>query len=124
MILDSNVIIYSILPKYDSLRKFLKENESILKVSSITRIETLGFHRLTPDEKVKFEGFFQIVPDITISEAVIQEAIRLRQQRKRSTGDAIIAATALLHHLPLLTNNAGDFTDIPGLNVIPLQSVL
>ncbi|HEY2415457.1 MAG TPA: type II toxin-antitoxin system VapC family toxin [Pirellulaceae bacterium] len=33
-------------------------------------------------------------------------------------GDAWIAATALRHGLPLLTHNANDYADIPGLQVV------
>jgi toxin FitB len=41
-----------------------------------------------------------------------------------SLGDAIIAATALLHDLEIYTHNVADFTWISGLIVIdPLQSV-
>ena len=40
---------------------------------------------------------------------VITEAIRLRQQRKRSLSDSIITATALLYNLPVLTSNVADF---------------
>lgn len=41
-----------------------------------------------------------IIPDVhsySISTAVIARAIALRQERKMSLGDAIIAATALVH---------------------------
>lgn len=54
----------------------------------------------------------------------IAEAIRLRQQRRRSLGDSIIAATALLHNSPVLTNNVLDFADVDGLQVITLADVL
>ena len=33
-------------------------------------------------------------------------------------GDAWIAATALLHDIPLVTNNASDYQGVTGLNVI------
>ena len=61
---------------------------------------------------------------LPITDEVIAEAIRLRQQRKRSLGDLIIAATSLLCKLPILTNNTADFEDIAGLEVISLESVL
>ena len=61
---------------------------------------------------------------LPIDEAVIAEAIRLRQQRKRSLGDSIIAATGLLCNLPVLTNNFADFSDIDGLRVIALADIV
>ena len=38
--------------------------------------------------------------------------------REIGCGDAWIAATALRHDAALLTHNAADFADVPGLNVI------
>ncbi|NQZ10542.1 MAG: hypothetical protein HRT35_25595 [Algicola sp.] len=42
----------------------------------------------------------------------------LRQQRKMSLGDAIIAATALEHHQTVVTHNVKDFEGIEGLKVV------
>ncbi|MGA0556605.1 type II toxin-antitoxin system VapC family toxin [Larkinella sp. VNQ87] len=123
MIVDTNVVIYSIRPEFEMLRDYLDANRSRLRVSQIIKIETLGYHKLTTEDRIKFEVFFQIVPSFSLSEQIINEAIRLRQQRKRSLGDAIIAATALLHQLPLLTNNTADFADMDGLQLISLQSI-
>ena len=46
------------------------------------------------------------------------EAIRLRQQRKMSLGDSLIAGTALTHGLKLVTCNIADFRWIPALTLI------
>ncbi len=123
MILDTNIVIYSIKPKFDSLRAYLVANQEDLRVSLITKIETLGYYKLAPRDQKKFERFFQLVPAFSLHENVIIEAIRLRQQRKRSVRDSIIAATALRHQLSLLTNNTVDFEDISGLRMISLQSI-
>ena len=124
MIIDSNVIIYAIKPEFRLLRTYLVSNATTLYVSSITRLESLGFHRLTIEEASQFDELFQIIKVLGIDETVISEAIRLRQQRKRSLGDSIIAATALLHNLPVLTNNVADFADVDGVRVISLADVL
>lgn len=63
-------------------------------------------------------GFFSLVAVLPISPEVVLEAIRLRQLRKMSLGDAVIAATALVHGLPLVTRNVADFARIDGLTVI------
>ncbi len=123
MIVDSNIIIYSIKPEFVSLADYLQANVPRLTVSAISVVEVLGFHQLDSTEKEDFDAFFRTVTIQDITSSIIQEAVRLRQQRKRSLGDSIIAATALLHNLPLLTNNTADFTDIPGLTVISLASV-
>ena len=124
MILDSNVIIYSVQLGYETLYDFLEQNKGDLQASLITQLEVLDFHRIKSDDKADFEFFFASVPVLPIDEKIITEAIRLRQQRKRSLGDSIIAATGLLYNLPLLTNNVVDFTDIDGLQVIALADIL
>jgi toxin FitB len=48
---------------------------------------------------------------------VIDKAVSLRQQRKLTHGDSIIAATALLHNLTLVTRNVDDFSHILNLNI-------
>jgi len=48
--------------------------------------------------------------------------ITLRQQRKISLDDAIIAATVLYFGVTVLTRNVEDFLDISGINVFnPLK---
>ena len=51
----------------------------------------------------------------------MQQTILLRQQRRVKLPDAIIAATALVHGLPLLTRNTADFQNIVGLAVLNLH---
>lgn len=53
-----------------------------------------------------------------MSEAVGEGAILLRQTRRMKLGDALIAATALLYDLPLVTRNVDDFKHIAGLQII------
>lgn len=124
MIVDSNVIIYSLQAGYESLQDYLVSRVDQLYVSAITKLEVVGFHKLNDVEKQQFEVFFNSITTLSITDEVIAEAIRLRQQRKRSLGDSVIAATAILYNLPILTNNTADFEDIPGLKVISLASVL
>lgn len=114
-LLDTNILIYASKNEYAYLRQlFLKPN---IYVSDITRIETLGYHKITPAEKEYFENVFNVIPSISFSEAIIQKTIALRQQRKMSLGDAIIAATALSYDLTIITANTKDFTKIRELKV-------
>lgn len=53
-----------------------------------------------------------------VTDAIIDKATELRQQKRMSLGDCLIAATALLNNFDLYTNNADDFINIPGLTVI------
>lgn len=124
MILDSNIIIYSTRPEYVQVARYLQSNQDAVRVSLIPTLEVLGFSRLLPADKLTFEAYISSVKVLPVSVEVINEAIRLRQQRKRSLGDVIIAATGLLYNLPVLTNNVADFTSVYGLRVIALADVL
>ncbi len=112
-LLDSNLLIYSALPEYAYLRALLKDPFSY--VSSFSKLEVLGFHRLDADAKVYFESAFYSLTVLPVSSVILEEAIALRQQRKLSAGDAILAATALHFDLELLTRNTSDFDWIPQL---------
>ncbi len=98
MLLDSNILIYSLLPEYTALRQWCFHQQ--VCVSSITQLEVLGYHQ------------------------IINRAVSLRQQKKMSVGDAIIAATALEYTQTLVIRNKKDFEWINGLKVIdPLEDI-
>jgi predicted nucleic acid-binding protein len=77
----------------------------------------LGFHRLTPEDKHSFELFFRGTHIYSVSDTIHHSAAKLRQQRKLGLGDAIIAATASLNRLIVVTSNTKDFQWIPGLKI-------
>lgn len=117
MLLDSNIIIYAALPENVPLRRFIAERAPA--VSAVSLVEVLGYHRLSETQRQHFEAFFAAAAVPPISDAVVAEAVSLRQGRKMTLGDALIAATALVYGRVLLTHNTGDFADIPGLRVDP-----
>jgi toxin FitB len=121
MLLDSNLIIYSAKPEHAPLRQFIAENAPA--VSAVSFVEVLGYHKLSAVERQHFEEFFAASTVLPVSEQVIERAVRLRQLRKMTLGDALIAATALVYDRTLLTHNTKDFTAIPDLKVVdPLTS--
>jgi predicted nucleic acid-binding protein len=107
MLLDSNAIIYSIKPESDALRQLIAEHNPA--VSAVSYVEVLGYHQLTASDKKDFLEFFKTARIISVSQPVLEKAVALRQQRKMSLGDSIIAATALLNDLTLVTANVSDF---------------
>jgi hypothetical protein len=115
-ILDSNILIYSQLTEFAYLRPLVFDEENA--VSKISQLEVLGFHRLDEKAKCYFESCFQMLGIIDISGAIIDRATALRQRRKMSLGDAIVAATALHQNATLLTRNVTDFADITDLNIV------
>ena len=116
MLWDSNIIIYSSLPENAFLQQWSEDHP--VEVSAISYVETLGYHQLEENDQAYFERFFKASQAIKISDGILQTAVRLRQQKRMSLGDSLIAATALEHQLTLLTRNESDFDHIAGLKTI------
>ncbi len=116
MLLDSNIIIYAAQADQAALRQFIAEHAPV--VSVVSYIEVLGYHGLSEADRSFLEQFFQATEILPLSDPVVQRAIWLRQQRKMTLGDAIIAGTALAYELTLITHNTGDFRWIDGLKML------
>lgn len=116
MLLDSNIIIYSAQPEHPQLRELIAEHSPA--VSALSYLEVLGYHLLTEQQCQYFEEFFQIAQVLPISQDVLTQAVALRKQRRMTLGDSIIAGTALVHELTLITRNIGDFRWIAELNLL------
>ena len=116
MLLDTNILIYMAQPGGEKLEA---EFAALSPATSlIARVEALGFQRITAEERGRFDKLFAWVEVLPVSDAVAEAAILLRQARRMKLGDALIAATALLYELPLVTRNEHDFKHITGLRLI------
>lgn len=113
MLIDSNIIIYASKPEYSNLRQFIAENAPV--VSAVSYVEVLGFHQLLEDEKTLLEAFFAATTILPLTQAILDQAVLLRQQRRMSLGDALVAGTALAHNHTLVTHNVNDFRWVNGL---------
>jgi len=114
-LLDSNILIYAAEPGQEALRERILAEPAA--VSVVTMVEVLGYHLLTAEEEADLRG---LLKDLTVFAAdimVAERAVALRQKQKMGLGDAIIAATALVHGLPLVTRNVDDFKHVAGLEI-------
>jgi predicted nucleic acid-binding protein len=106
-LIDSNIIVYSYLPQYEYLRDlFVKDS---VYVSEISKLEVLGYHKLTANEEIYFKDIFSLIPIIFPSQQVFDAAIDIRKSYNLKLGDSLIAATALVHDLSIYTRNLNDF---------------
>jgi predicted nucleic acid-binding protein len=87
-------------------------------VSAVTKIEVLGWLHATPEQIKPLEVFMENANIMPIDDTVINQTVMIRQHNKIGLGDAIIAATALVHNLTIISRNTKDFVNIYGLKVI------
>ena len=122
MLLDTNIVIYSVQPEYVNLRLLIDSIPGIVSIA--TYIESLGYHRLTEEAEPRISEFLNRCQILPLTDAIARQAVILRQQRRMSLGDAIIAATAMTHNLTLVTHNTEDFRWINGLELLdPVQNL-
>lgn len=122
-LLDSNIVIYAVQPAHDWLREEITAQP--YAISQATRVEVLGWHQITAEDKRDLEEFISTGTLLPISDAVADQAVELRQKKKMSLGDALIGATALSLNLELVTRNMGDFQHIAGIKLYnPFEGVL
>ena len=82
--------------------------------SVIVEIELLGFP-IIEDTIVEFITQTTVLP---LNSSVVKQTISIRKKHKIKLPDAIIAATAIVHDLTLITRNTKDFSKIKRLKVI------
>jgi predicted nucleic acid-binding protein len=86
-------------------------------ISVITEIESLSWVNTNKSKEEIVKSFIQDANVLALTSSVVAQCIRIKRSRKIKTPDAIIAATAIVHNLTLITSD-GDFNSISGLNLI------
>ena len=113
---DSNTIIDYVANKMPDkalpvLDGYFNDN---LVISIISKIEVLGFNGDVSELK-RLTDFIGLATIFFVDDAIANKTIELRKTHKIKTPDAIIAATALVYNLTLITRNTTDFKNIEGL---------
>jgi predicted nucleic acid-binding protein len=110
---DTNIVIYI---ANGTLSEAVADSGPIV-YPSVVRVEALGYHKILAAEEQKVRRLLATLEEIQLDNPIIELAIRLRQSKKMSLGDAIIAATAIESDAILWTANEPDFADIESLRV-------
>ena len=103
--LDTNFAI-GLLKGSKTVQQVLRDRPLFIQdcsYSFITRIELLGFPAITAVETESIEKLLSAMNYVPMSQAIENATIQIRRQYALKTPDAIIAATASVHHLELLT---------------------
>ena len=115
-LIDSNIVIdylKGLLP-LSGMNMINHIVDDLLLLSVITKIEILGFP--APDRLCL--DFVDTATILHLNNSVINQTIILRKSHKIKLGDAIIAATAIVYSLTLVTRNIDDFKNIENLQVL------
>lgn len=115
-LIDTNILIEytgNLLPAntYSFISEVI-DNE--FNISIINKIEVLGHN--TAGKNV--ESFIDLAHVFELTNEVALKTIELRKSYKTKLPDAIVAATALVFDLTIITRNTKDFLKINGLEVI------
>ncbi len=118
-LIDTNVVIDYLGQKLpDSGMRFVSTIiDTVSNISVVTKIEVLGFN--APNEH--YQTLNDFMNDSTIwhlVDKIIEVSIEVRKKYKTKLPDAIIAATALVHGLVIISRNVKDFQNIDGLTCI------
>ncbi|MEO5648302.1 MAG: type II toxin-antitoxin system VapC family toxin [Ginsengibacter sp.] len=77
----------------------------------------MGWHKVTSGQLSKLRPFIQSAVIYSLAEHYIEQTILLRQKHKIKLPDAIIAATAIMEGLILITRNPDNFRNIEDLKI-------
>ena len=109
---DTNALIY-LLNGNSCMLPFLNKN---LAFSVISEMELLSFSGITEEEENNIKALLNDCEEIFLLKDVKDKAIELRKKYKIKLPDAIVAASAIVSNLPLITADKG-FNQIQELNL-------
>jgi len=115
-LIDTNIIIY-LSHKKIRTSDFAKKGGN-LHISSITYIEALGYPFSDKKEEKEISELCENFDRIFLTKEIEKETIRIRKVHKIKLPDAIIAATAIVYNLTLVTHNIDDFKNIQELKIL------
>ena len=91
--------------------RFLEDHIEQCFISRLTFIEVLSFP-FNDEEKMNIKNLLETFSIIDTSEAVALQCLKNRKIKKIKIADNIIASTAQVHDLILVTRNTKDFNSL------------
>ena len=123
-LIDNNAIsnYFSVLFTEKGMSFMAEVLDQTPTISVITEIEALSW--INPDKSKEqiVKTFVQDANILALTPEVVAQTIRIRRSRKIKTPDAIMAASAIVHNLTLITSDS-DFINIENLNIIDPNSL-
>ena len=117
-LIDSNALIDFCNGKLPITGRELLFSVEQPKISVITQIEVFGFPGIDRKEEKLLNDFVSIAFIHPVDMRIAMKTIEIKKKTRVKLPDALIAATALIHGLVLISRNVSDFNKIAGLKVI------
>ncbi len=113
---DSNILIYHLNGQLNQRGTALLAEglAGAGAYSIISKIELLGFNQ-APAAEHQARLLLSSLQELELTVAIAEQTIQIRKIRKLKLPDAVIAATAIVNQLTIITRNASDFSQIAGL---------
>ncbi|MFP5042144.1 type II toxin-antitoxin system VapC family toxin [Parasediminibacterium sp. JCM 36343] len=99
-----------------SLDNLLKSNQPV--ISAITEIELLCWKSATEKDVELLHSFMNNSLVIELEKAIKLKTAEVRKANRIKLPDAIIAATAIVYDLTLLSRNTSDFKNIENIKMV------
>ena len=118
---DTNTAIYYLQQQFPpGAEKFmdnlLKDDQPV--ISAITEIELLCWKDATEKDLEVLHNFINDALVIELEQPIKLKTADIRKAHRIKLPDAIIAATAFVYDLTLISRNIADFTNINGLKMV------
>ena len=123
VLLDTSIIIEYLRQKdkEKTTLYLLAEEQNNFAISIVTHTEVYSGKSVWESKKAQttIEVLLEEIIILKLDESISREAGKVRAKYNTNIIDAIIAATAIQHQLPLATLNTKDFKPIKGLKLLP-----
>ncbi|MDD5434985.1 MAG: type II toxin-antitoxin system VapC family toxin [Nitrospira sp.] len=118
-LIDTNILIYHTAGSKNA-QEFINSLiiNSAFNISIITKIEFLGWDKHTVDGFEKCKLLIDLGNIYDLDNDIADKAIEIKKKHRIKLADAVIAATAIIHNLTLVTRNIEDFKAIEALEAI------
>jgi len=117
IVVDTSLII-NLFNGINEVQELISDRD--LFVSVISEIEVLSFPHILPKDSELLKSFLSQCYIVDIEPAIKEITIAIRSKLNIKLPDAVIAATAIYHDLPLFTMDKG-FRKIPDLQAVILS---
>jgi predicted nucleic acid-binding protein len=118
---DTNTVIYYLQQQFPpNAEKFMDESLKDAQpcISAITEIELLCWKTAIEKDLEVLRDFISNTLVIELERPIKLKTADIRKEHKIKLPDAVIAATAVIYDLILITRNVSDFKNIPELKII------